>query len=297
MGLAMYSIDTNNLMHCALSTIFISAMMLLLYQHCYTGVGPRLAIIRQDSFWYSIPLMSFILITASFGFRDRRFSNRPLQFTIDMKNQPKYYAQSQNNYFADQRDMRTPTFATIPYDGLDYSSDAGYHDDPIAGFKTADSRYYTGVANPKLIRYETDGTATPEPTIWQDQRLIKEGYYTSHIPDRVVDNEGSWELLLNKGQNLYKVYCAACHGSDGRGGQRDTAHGIVGSYGLSTSPANLNSDNIQHQPDGQIYSTILHGKGAMSGYGSQVPAQERWAIIAHVRLLQNAYNTRSKANQ
>lgn len=39
-------------------------------------------------------------------------------------------------------------------------------------------------------------------------------------------------------------------------------------------------------PDGQVYGTIVNGKGLMSGYGHQIRPADRWAIVAYLRALQ-----------
>jgi len=43
-----------------------------------------------------------------------------------------------------------------------------------------------------------------------------------------------------------------------------------------------------------MFETITKGKGLMSGYGYNIPVNDRWAIIAYVRALQAASKTASK---
>ena len=40
--------------------------------------------------------------------------------------------------------------------------------------------------------------------------------------------------------------------------------------------------------DGQMFKVVTHGQGLMSGYGYNIPVNDRWAIIAYVRALQEA---------
>jgi hypothetical protein len=40
--------------------------------------------------------------------------------------------------------------------------------------------------------------------------------------------------------------------------------------------------------DGEIFDTITHGKGLMPAYGYPIGADDRWAIIVHVRGLQES---------
>ena len=69
----------------------------------------------------------------------------------------------------------------------------------------------------------------------------------------------------------------------------DGHYGIVGSYGLSQPPANLHTEIIRTQPDGQLFNSITSGVRMMPGYGHQVKVQDRWAVIAYIRVLQYAH--------
>jgi hypothetical protein len=43
-------------------------------------------------------------------------------------------------------------------------------------------------------------------------------------------------------------------------------------------------------PNGQLFNTISNGFNTMLGYAAQIPAADRWAIVAYVRALQRAQN-------
>ena len=43
-------------------------------------------------------------------------------------------------------------------------------------------------------------------------------------------------------------------------------------------------------PNGQLYNTIANGFNTMSGYASQIPVADRWAIVLYVRALQRGQN-------
>jgi mono/diheme cytochrome c family protein len=58
-------------------------------------------------------------------------------------------------------------------------------------------------------------------------------------------------------------------------------------------PSNLHEDRIYYQPAGEIFNTITNGVRNMQGYGSQLKAEERWAIILYVRALQKSRKTPS----
>ena len=53
-----------------------------------------------------------------------------------------------------------------------------------------------------------------------------------------------------------------------------------------TPAAQLTGDTIRAEPDGKIFNTITNGIRTMPSYGSQIPVDDRWAIVAYVRALQ-----------
>ena len=90
------------------------------------------------------------------------------------------------------------------------------------------------------------------------------------------------EQLMARGKQRYDIYCLPCHGPTGDG------NGIVKKYGYATVKS-LHDKLVVVQPDGEIFHTITHGKSTMMPYGSQIPIDDRWAIVAYVRALQRSY--------
>ncbi|MDC0357785.1 DUF3341 domain-containing protein [Oligoflexia bacterium] len=91
------------------------------------------------------------------------------------------------------------------------------------------------------------------------------------------------KAVLDKGRERFEVYCMVCHGALGDGQKLLTAEYLA-------SPANLHSARVRKMPDGQIFHAITVGKGAMSGYQSQLEPDDRWAIIHYLRALQRSQN-------
>ena len=89
--------------------------------------------------------------------------------------------------------------------------------------------------------------------------------------------------LMNIGQEKYTIFCAVCHGASGNG------NGITSKYGITATPT-YHDDRLRNMTEGEIYNTIVHGKGLMKGYGYKLSVDERWAIIAYMRALQLANN-------
>ncbi|MDA1259010.1 MAG: DUF3341 domain-containing protein [Planctomycetota bacterium] len=95
--------------------------------------------------------------------------------------------------------------------------------------------------------------------------------------------------LIDRGEQRYGIYCAPCHDHTGSGnGTVHQAAVLLAELGKATwtQPTSLHDERVRGLPDGDIYNTIRVGKTTMPGYGSQIPAADRWAIVLYVRALQ-----------
>ncbi len=91
--------------------------------------------------------------------------------------------------------------------------------------------------------------------------------------------------LLYRGQDRYDIFCTMCHGGTGDG------QGIImtGQYGYVPAPS-FHDARVRELPLGEIYSAIYNGVRTMPSYRSQIPVEDRWAIVAYVRALQQSQN-------
>jgi mono/diheme cytochrome c family protein len=87
--------------------------------------------------------------------------------------------------------------------------------------------------------------------------------------------------LLERGKDRYAIYCQPCHGAIGDG------NGITKSYGMGATPT-YHDDRLRKMSEGEIYNTIINGKGNMLSYADKLSAEDRWAVIAYVRALQRS---------
>jgi mono/diheme cytochrome c family protein len=87
------------------------------------------------------------------------------------------------------------------------------------------------------------------------------------------------EALLDRGEAGYQTFCTPCHGLSGRGDGQVVGRGFP-------APPPLTEARLLNASDAQLMEVIAHGKGLMYGYESRIPPDERWAIVAHVRVLQ-----------
>jgi len=117
-------------------------------------------------------------------------------------------------------------------------------------------------------------------------RGLSDGQWTIGFP-RQLDIT---EAFVRRGENRYNIYCAPCHGFDGRGQgpvpQRIAATGTAWSIRNLVDPA----ASPAKMPNGQLFNTISNGFNTMMGYAQQLPHADRWAIVAYVRALQRGHN-------
>jgi mono/diheme cytochrome c family protein len=50
--------------------------------------------------------------------------------------------------------------------------------------------------------------------------------------------------------------------------------------------ASFHDDRLRQAPVGHFFDAMTNGWGAMPSYATQIPVQDRWAIIAYIRALQ-----------
>ncbi|MDA7535766.1 c-type cytochrome [Akkermansiaceae bacterium] len=192
-----------------------------------------------------------LLVVGIFGFRGDKFSQPPIEVFSDMDDQDKIKAQKPSGFFADGMGSRKPIIGTIPNSG-----DNGVL--PVEFSEGRDGYYFTG---------ELDGT------------------YGNGMPEELkLTDEAASTALLGRGKDMFGVHCAICHGDSGDG------KGVVSHYFGKAGVIVVGLHTFQQgsHPDGYIYNVISNGKGNMGGYKHNLPARDRWAIVAYLRTLQAA---------
>jgi mono/diheme cytochrome c family protein len=85
--------------------------------------------------------------------------------------------------------------------------------------------------------------------------------------------------VLTRGEERYNIFCAPCHGRTGKG------DGMIVQRGMRQPPSFM-EDRLRNAAAGYFFDVMTHGFGAMQDYASQIPVQDRWAIVAYERVLQ-----------
>ena len=55
-------------------------------------------------------------------------------------------------------------------------------------------------------------------------------------------------------------------------------------------PPSFHTDLLRSQKSGYLFDVITNGFGAMPAYGTMIPTEDRWAIVAYVKALQLSQN-------
>ena len=212
---------------------------------------------------YFVPIFIILIVTlvSIMGFRGDFTENTPLEVFPDMDRQAKYKAQTQNDFYGDNKADRLPVTGTaIRGTALDINN--VFSSDPkFSGFAFRHG-------------YESND---------------EERSYLAKIPDDLsIDMP-----LMRLGKERYDIHCAICHGNYGNG------KGVMEKF-LGVAPRNLSdskSDNYVEQvgpmPDGKIFETISVGYGSMLGLKDKLSPKERWAIVLYIRTLQSFVNEAS----
>jgi len=136
-----------------------------------------------------------------------------------------------------------------------------------------------------------DGRASrraPEGTVARDEIVGN-----PHLSEGMVDGEfvAAFPMtvdtdLLNRGRERYDIFCAVCHGYAGRGDGMIARRADKLMEGTWVPPTDLLSEVVVQRPVGHLYNTIRLGIRNMPPYGSQIPVDDRWAIVSYLRALQ-----------
>jgi len=96
------------------------------------------------------------------------------------------------------------------------------------------------------------------------------------------------EKLLARGENRFNVFCAPCHDKSG-GGKGLVIASLKNPNRFPVPPPDFASDKVLKMPDGEMFNVISHGvRGNMPSYKKQISPEDRWAIVAWVRVLQRS---------
>jgi mono/diheme cytochrome c family protein len=193
----------------------------------------------------------------------------------DMQDQPKMKPYRPSNFFSDGLSARQPVAGTVP-----------------RGFLKADREFFAGKKSGQANNAGAQ-TQNPQPSaspgstpattagIATSQNALSYPDAVDTFPFPITD-----EVLI-RGKERYEIFCSVCHGLTGYG------DGMIVRRGFRRA-ASYHDDRLRQAPVGHFFDVMTNGWGAMPSYAAQIPAQDRWAIIAYIRALQ--YSQQNKTS-
>jgi mono/diheme cytochrome c family protein len=97
---------------------------------------------------------------------------------------------------------------------------------------------------------------------------------------------------MTEAERLYLVKCGICHGAklDGNG---PLWNGGDGPY--PAAPKNFLADDMKVMTEGTMFHSVTYGKNLMGSYASQLNTQQRWEVIAYIKMKQSGTATTTAA--
>ncbi|MDX2436692.1 MAG: cytochrome c [Acidobacteriota bacterium] len=152
-------------------------------------------------------------------------------------------------------------------------------------------KYKTQSRNPlfadrRAMRPPVDGAVARGAVVGEQTYMSGRAGETWVVEIPVPVDEG----LLATGRQRYDIYCSPCHGLAGYGDGMVAQRADALQEGTWTPPTSFHTDLIRQREAGHLFNTISNGIRNMPAYGSQIPVEDRWAIVAYMRALQRSQN-------
>ena len=93
---------------------------------------------------------------------------------------------------------------------------------------------------------------------------------------------------VRRGQLVFNIYCAACHGVGGYGNGLVNQRAEQLQQGTWVRPSNLHDAVTRARPNGFLFDAITNGVRKMPAYASQIEPADRWRVVLYVRALQKS---------
>lgn len=144
--------------------------------------------------------------------------------------------------------------------------------------KTPKLQYMPDMADSPTVKAHEDYLDPPEGSIAKDaiiypeEMAVAESEFRNPFPANAEN--------LEVGRRLFNIYCAVCHGADGKG--QGT---LTEAYPRGVVP-DITRPDLASRKDGFFFMKITQGGPVMPKYGHATTRQERWQITLYLRTLQ-----------
>lgn len=180
-------------------------------------------------------------------------------FMPDMTYHRSYQAYGPNPFFDDSLAARKPVKGTIPFGAFPNDERIRSNESMLISY-----RYHHYIEDTNE-GYEMAADLLENPIEFSDQ-------------------------VFNEGKRLYTIFCAICHGDDGKGVGKIVENGAypqVPSF----------QDRLDLIAEGQMFHSITYGRNLMGSYAGQVSPEERWVLIHYIQKLSGTGRYADEAEQ
>ena len=94
----------------------------------------------------------------------------------------------------------------------------------------------------------------------------------------LTNPEKNLKKSAKKGRKLFMERCVVCHGQTGKGDG-------PGGRALDPKPADLGSETVQSQEDGEVFWKISEGRLPMITWKHILSEKDRWHLVNFIRTL------------
>jgi mono/diheme cytochrome c family protein len=95
------------------------------------------------------------------------------------------------------------------------------------------------------------------------------------------------EENMAEGKRLFNVYCAPCHGEEGKANGSVT---LANNHAFPMSEAfSYYTDVNINMSQGEMFYYTQYGKNSMGSYATQLNREERWKVIMYVKSMQEKF--------
>jgi mono/diheme cytochrome c family protein len=232
------------------------------------------------------------------------YSKPNYEFIPEMKYSPAWSAYDANPNFADGRTLQPPVSGTIPRGQMPV------HFAPVEKEGETPGAELLNPYAVLLAEAETDEPATDEPNADKpntdepdsgeagDNPEDDKDVLDEEVNDAEADEQESeqqkreaealeqLQASIDRGGNLYRVFCICCHGASGDG------KGPVSTRGFPSPTLLTEPVREKAMKDGQLFYILTKGRdtddwpGSMLPFAGQLSPDQRWNVINYLRTLQ-----------
>lgn len=207
-------------------------------------------------------LLAVATVALLAGCRGDRTDAPPRRYFPDMDYQSKWNPQADTPFYEDNSSARVPDQNAVAFGRMPFDPDA-HADDPWAASFLAERSAFLADNDAVYLGKAADGS------------------YVDYIPVPVTQER------IQRGQERFNIFCAACHGTLGNGKSPIADRFIAKPVNLSTAPY---MDPAQRTArDGYIFEVIRNGVRTMPGYAHSIDADDAWNIVMYVRAIQKSH--------